>query len=175
MGDVMLSLGTVRFSVSEAAYQTLARATRYRLPAHERVGNQVAYQYTGPGEDTITLSGIIMPTYRGRPGVLDDLREVGAAGEPRVLTSGTGRVLGRWIIDEVTEKRSAMFSRGEPRKIEFKVKLRRDDDAAAGRTDQLASAAAATGDTRAVVAAVEAAVGAGADPPGVIAAARAAA
>ena len=175
MSDVMLTLGTISFSVSGAAYQTLARATRFRLTAHERVGNQVAYQYTGPGEDSITLSGVIMPTYRGRPGALDDLRGMAAAGESRLLTSGTGGGLGRWVIDEVTEERSGLFSRGEPRKIDFTVKLRRDDDAPTGRTDQLASAAAATGDTRAVVAAVETAAGAGADAPGVIAAARAAA
>ena len=170
----MLTIGPVAFSVAEAAYQALSRATQYRLPAHERIGTQLAYQYTGPGEDSITLSGTIMPTYRGRPGVLDDLRELAAAGESRLLTSGTGEAFGRWIIGEVTEERSALFSDGRARKIEFKVKLLRDDAAPGGRETQLEDASAATGNARAVLDATSTAVAAGEDSPGVIAAARAA-
>lgn len=172
MSQVMLTFGTVGFSVAEAAYQTLRRATRYRVPAHERVGTRLAYQFTGPGEDSITLSGGIMPTYRGRPGVLDDLRTLAAAGAPRLLTSGTGEAFGRWVIDEVTEERSALFSTGQPRKIAFTVKLLRDDDAPTGRQTQLENAAAATGDVAAVVDGMRTAVAAGEDSAGVIAAAR---
>ena len=168
----MLTFGTVAFSVAQAAYQVLRRATRYRVPAHERVGARIAYQYTGPGEDGITLSGTIMPTYRGRPGVLDDLRDLAAAGEARLLTSGTGEGFGRWIVDEVTEERSALFSDGAPRKIEFTVKLLRDDDAPGGRQTRLETAADTTGDVGAVLDAMRAAVAAGEDSAGVVAAAR---
>ena len=171
----MLTIGPVAFSVAEAAYQALSRATRYRLPAHERIGTQLAYQYTGPGEDSITLSGTIMPTYRGRPGVLDDLRELAAAGESRLLTSGTGEAFGRWVIEEVSEERSGLFNNGAARKIEFTVKLLRDDAAPSGRQTQLEDAAAATGDVRAVLDAVRTAVAAGEDPAGILAAARGAA
>ena len=172
MSRVMLTFGTVAFSVAEAAYQTLRPATRYRVPAHERIGMQLTYQFTGPGEDSITLSGVIMPTYRGRPGVLDDLRTLGAAGEPRLLTSGVGEALGRWIIDDVTEERSALFSTGQARKIEFTVKLLRDDGAPTGRQTQLENAAAATGAVAEVIGAMRTAVDAGEDSARVIAAAR---
>ena len=171
----MLTFGPVAFSVTEAAYQALRRATRFRVPVHERVGTQVGYQFTGPGEDSITLSGVIMPTYRGRPGVLDDLRALGAAGQPRLLTAGTGESFGQWIMGELSEERSALFADGRARKHVFTVNLLRDDAAPTGRQTRLENAAADTGDVRAVLDATRAAVASGEDSAGVIAAARGAA
>lgn len=168
----MLTYGAIAFSVSQAAYQALRRSTRYRVPAHERVGDRPGYQFTGPGEDGITLSGVIMPTYRGRPAVLDDLRALGAEGEAHPLTGGTGEVFGRWIMAEVVEERSALFDNGQARKIAFTVKLIRDDDAPAGETAQLRQSSAAVGDAGAVLSAAQSAVAAGQDSAGVIAAAR---
>ena len=168
----MLTFGTVGFSVAEAAYQALRRATRYRVVAHERIGTRPAYQYTGPGEDTITLEGVIMPTYRGRPGVLDDLRALADTGESRLLTAGTGEGFGRWVIDEVTEERTALFSTGQARRIAFTARLLRDDDAPGGRLAALEAAAAAAGDVRAVLDAMRTAVATGEDSAGVVAAAR---
>ena len=175
MSQVMLTFGTVGFTVTAAAYQALRRATRYRLPAHELIGGQVAYQFTGRGEDRVTLSGTIMPTYRGRIGALDDLRALGDAGESRLLTSGTGESFGRWVLEEVGEEHSALFSDGAPRMVTFSVQLKHDEDAPSGRQGQLETAAAETGDTNAVLDAMRTAVANGEDSAGVIAAAMGAA
>ena len=175
MSDVMLTFGPVSFSVASAAYQALRRATRYRVPSHERIGSPPGYQFTGRGEDGVTLSGVIMPTYRGRPALLDELRALAGEGESQILTTGTGENLGRWIMDELTEERSGLFSRGEARKIAFTVKLMRDDDTPSGRLEGLETAAAANGNVRAVVDATAAAVARGDDSPGVIASAQGAA
>ena len=171
----MLTFGTVAFSVTEAAYQTLRRASRYRVPALERVGTELAYQYTGPGEESITLAGAIMPTYRGRPGVLDDLRALAAAGESRLLTSGNGEAFGRWVIEEVSEERSGLFNNGAARKIEFTLNLLRDDGSPRGLQTRLMNAAATTGSTAAALDRMGTAVDAGEDAAGVIAAAQGAA
>ena len=66
-----------------------------------------------------------MPTYRGRPAVLDDLRGLAAEGQSRKLTSGRGEDFGRWILDELTEEQSGFFSTGQARKVAFTVKLLR--------------------------------------------------
>ena len=169
MADVMLSFGDLPFSVSGAAYQTLRRATAFRLPVQERIGVRPGYHFTGPGEESITLSGAIMPTYRGRPAVLDDLRAL--AGEARKLTSGTGEDLGRWTIAELTEERSGLFSTGQARKVAFTAKLLRDEDEPTGRLGELERRAAAQGDVGAVLDATRTAVAGGQDSAGVIAAA----
>lgn len=172
MSDVMLTFGTVAFSVSAAAYQALRRTARYRIPVHERIGVRPSYQYTGPGEEGITLSGVIMPTYRGRPAVLDELRALAAEGESRKLTSGIGEDFGRWIVGELTEEQSRLFSTGQARKVAFTVRLLRDDDELSGRLDQLERRASATGNVSGVIDAVRAAVEGGQDAQGVIDAAR---
>ena len=171
----MLTFGSVSFSVGGAAYQALRRATRYRVPSHDRIGSSPGYQFTGRGEDSVTLSGVIMPTYRGDPGVLDELRALAGEGRSRLLTTGTGEDLGRWIMDEITEARSGLFSTGQARKIAFTVKLMRDDDTPSGRLAQLERSAAANGNVRAVLDATTSAVARGDDSAGVIASARGAA
>jgi len=62
---VMMLLGNFRFSVSTTAYQTFAHSSAYRWQAQERYGQQPAMQYTGPGEESITPSGDIYPSFAG--------------------------------------------------------------------------------------------------------------
>ena len=172
MSDVMLTFGTVAFSVTEAAYQTLRRAAQFRLPQLQHVGARPGYQFTGPGEESIALAGTIMPTYRGRPAVLDDLRALAAEGRAQTLTSGTGATLGRWMLAEVAEEQSGLFSTGQARKIAFTARFLRDDDEPSGRQAQLEQRAGAVGNVAGVLDATSAAVAAGEDSPSVIAAAR---
>lgn len=172
MSEVMLTFGTVAFSVDEAAYQALRRTARFRVAAQENVGERPGYHFTGPGEEAIVLSGVIMPTYRGRPAVLNDLRALAAEGRSRTLTSGLGEGLGRWILQEVTEEQSALFVDGQARKVGFSIRLLRDEDEPSGRTDRLERDAAARGDAAGVVEATRAAVARGDASPDVIAAAR---
>ena len=169
MAEVMLTFGDLPFSVSGAVYQALRRATAFRLAAQERIGVRPGYHFTGPGEESITLSGVIMPTYRGRPAMLDDLRAL--AGESRKLTSGTGEDLGRWMIAELNEEQSALFDNGKARKVVFTARLLRDEDEPSGRLDGLERRSAAQGDVGAVLDATRAAVAGGQDSAGVIAAA----
>ena len=172
MADVMLTWGTIAFSVSEAAYQALRRSTQYRVPMHQRIGVRPGYQYTGPGEESITLSGVIMPTYRGRPAVLEDLRLLAAEGEAQKLTAGTGEDLGRWIMGDLHEERSGLFSNGQARKVAFTAKLLRDDDETSGLQTGLQQRSAAAGDVSGILDAVDTAVKNGESSSGVIAAAR---
>ena len=172
---IMLTLGTIAFGVTEAAYQTLRRVTRFRLPEEQRMGGSLGYQYTGPGEDGITLSGVIMPTYRGRPGMLADLRALALGGQSHTLSAGTGEQLGRWAVAELSEERSGLFTDGQARKIAFTVRLVHDDDAPAGELTALKGRAAENGDVRAVTAATAAAVARGDSSEAVVAAAQGAA
>ena len=168
MSDVMLSFGTVQFSVTEAAYQTLRRAAQFRLPALQHIGTRPGYQFTGPGEESIALAGTIMPTYRGRPGVLDDLRALAAEGRPQTLTSGRGEGFGRWMLAEVNEERSGLFSDGQARKIAFTARFLRDSDEPGGQLTGLEQRADATGSVAAGLDAMGAAVRNGQSSQGAI-------
>ena len=119
----MLALGDYRFSVDTAAYQELVRTSEYRWQAQERLGNRPAQQYLGPGEESIELTGNIFPAYRGGLGQLDAMRAEAGKGQPLMLTSGAGDVLGKWCLTRVEETRSVFYANGSPRKMEFRLQI----------------------------------------------------
>lgn len=86
----MMTLGPVAFSVATTAFQRLRRVTGFRWPTLDRVGRWPARQFTGPGQDQITLDGVVMPTYRGSVGSIEDLRELALAGQPAIGGHGRG-------------------------------------------------------------------------------------
>ena len=119
----MLALGEYRFSVDTAAYQELVRTSEYRWQAQERLGSRPAQQYLGPGEESIELTGTIFPAYRGGLGQLDAMRAEAGKGQPLMLASGSGDVLGKWCITRVEETRSLFHADGAPRKKEFRLRI----------------------------------------------------
>ena len=82
----------------------------------------------GPGEDTITLQGVISVELTDNLDVLDDLRELANEGKPQALVEGTGRVYGGYVLVSLNETRKELFSDGTPRLIEFQLQLERDED-----------------------------------------------
>jgi len=122
-----MKLGSYLFSLNTAAFQELNRKTEYRWAAVERHGQDDALQYTGPGDDTVELPGVIYPSYRGGGGQLTQLRALAAQAQPQSLIDGMGNVYGRWVITGVDEKQSLFAAFGQPRKQEFTLRLRRFD------------------------------------------------
>jgi phage protein U len=132
----MLILGAFPFSVNTAAYQQLQRSNQYQWASQARLGKSIAkhlgvggpaYQFIGPGDETISLNGAIYPQYVGLPGrlSLSALRLQADAGIALPLVSVGGLLLGRFIIEQIQETDSALFSDGSPRKIEFTLSLKR--------------------------------------------------
>jgi len=125
---MMMALGTFVFSLPELAYQQLQRQTSWRHSGSARVGARDARQYVGPGEDTITLSGLVVPQISGRPASLDTLRTMADAGEALALVDGNGVVHGAFVITGLSQTQTLMFADGTPRRIEFSLDLLRVDD-----------------------------------------------
>lgn len=125
MADTLLALGDFRFSIDTAAYQEFQRTTEYRWPKQERIGQGPARQFVGLGDDTITLPGVVYPHNRGGLGQVATMRAMAGQGLPLMLVSGTGEVLGKFVIETVEENASAFFSDGAPRRQAFSLKLGR--------------------------------------------------
>lgn len=125
----MMSLGLFGFSLSTAAYQDLKRKTAWRHATADRFGARPAGQFVGPGDDTITLSGVILPGLSGRPGSLDDLRAMGDQGLAWPLVTGTGVVLGAFRIVDLDESQQTFFQDGVARRYDFSLTLERADEA----------------------------------------------
>lgn len=123
----MLLFGDFMFSLNSAAPQEINRSTSYNWPAQERVGQLAALQFTGPGEDTFELPGVIYPSYRGGLAQMDMLRIQAAKGLPQYLVDGQGNVYGRYVLERVEERRSTFSPLGIPLKIEFALYLKKFD------------------------------------------------
>lgn len=121
---MMMALGLFVFSLQTASYQELQRVTNWRHPSNSRVGDRPAYQFTGKGEDTITLKGTIHHELTGNRMTLDTLREMGDTGKAYVLIEGTGKIYGLVVIDSLEDTKTYFFKDGAARKTDFTLNLK---------------------------------------------------
>lgn len=120
---VMMALGSFRFGVGRANYQTFTRAAEYRWDQVERVGAAPAPQFAGPGVQSITLEGTFHPHYHGGLGQMTTMRAIAGTGAPLMMVDGMGFVWNRWVIVSAEETRTYLFADGAPRQIDFTVEL----------------------------------------------------
>lgn len=123
MNRVMMQLGDYQFGVETAAYEQLRRSTQYRWQGQDRIGRRPAQQFSGVGQETISLSGRIYPFYKGGLGQLDQMRVEAGQGEPRILVDGLGRIWGKWAVTRIDETQSTLMPDGVPEKIDFTLEL----------------------------------------------------
>lgn len=125
---MQMILGYFIFSLSTASFDDFSRAVGQRWSSHERIGKRHTYQWLGVDEEQISLSGTIYPAFDGEPLSLDVLKIMASKGVPYIMISGTGFVLGEYIILEVSDKRSEFMDNGAAQKIDFSITLKRYDD-----------------------------------------------
>ncbi|MFC0708843.1 phage tail protein [Azorhizophilus paspali] len=125
---MMMALGQFVFSLSTLAYQEFQRQTDWRHSSTSRIGVRPARQFLGPGDDSITLPGVLLPELTGGLPSLDKIREMADTGKAWVLVEGTGRIYGLCVIESLSETHSLFFADGTARRIEFSLVLKRIDD-----------------------------------------------
>ncbi|SPJ33441.1 hypothetical protein KSP9073_01450 [Kushneria phyllosphaerae] len=139
---MLMALGMFVFETHTVPYQELQRRTEWRHASQSRVGDRAAYQFIGPGADTITLSGTLLPEFTGGRLDLDEIREMADQGQAWPLVEGTGRQYGLWVITGVDETSSTLYRDGAAAKIEFSLTLEHVDDE---RTDMIGDLTLYTG------------------------------
>ncbi len=125
---MMMTLGLFVFTLSTVPYQNLNRTTEYRWPTNSRVGLPPAAQFLGPGNDHITLSGILLPELTGGRLSLLALETMAAKGKAWPLIEGTGTIYGMYVVTGYNETRTLFFTDGAARRIEFTLDLMRVDE-----------------------------------------------
>jgi phage protein U len=121
--SVMMALGPYRFALATSAYQQLKRSIEYRWQSQDRIGNNPAMQFIGPGKEQIGFEGVIYPEFRGGLGQIENMKLAADVGEPLLLVDGLGQVWGRWVILQIEETREIFFENGIPRKINFSLTI----------------------------------------------------
>lgn len=121
----MLALGDFRFSVRTAAPQEVSRESSWEWSSQNRIGREPALQFMGGGGETLRINGVIYPHYRGGFGQIAAMRAMGDLGEPLQLISGSGELLGRWVIERVSERAKVLDQNGRPRRQDFDLTLKK--------------------------------------------------
>lgn len=132
----MMALGTFVFSLSSLPFQELQHQLGWRHPTTSRVGARPARQFLGPDDETITLSGVLLPELTGGQASLDQLRSMGDQGQAWPLIDGNGQIYGLYVIESLEQTKTIFFDDGTARRIEFRLTLKRVDD---DTVDQLGS------------------------------------
>lgn len=123
----MMALGMFAFGLDTLAFEEMQRRTDWRHAGTERFGAAPAWQFLGPGSDTITLPGTLIPGFAGSAGALTQLRDMAATGDAWPLVESGGTVIGQFVIKGLDERRTVFLPGGAPRKIDFAVDLERVD------------------------------------------------
>ena len=125
---MMMTLGFFVFSRLTVPYQTSQHDMVWRHPTNSRVGARPSAQFLGVGDETLTLSGVLMPEITGGELSLEALRKMADTGKAYPLIEGRGTVTGFFVIEKISKGRSEFFSDGAARKIEFTIELKRVDE-----------------------------------------------
>jgi len=132
--NALYMLGKYKFMLTNSVPQTVSRSTEYRWPSQQRFGQRPTSQFVGIGEDSMTFSGVIFPEFRGGLHEVDKFRAMAGTGQPHLLVSGHGAIMGYWLIEKVEEEQSVFAMAGAFRKQTFSLTIRRHhgEDVSAG-------------------------------------------
>ena len=122
MSDALMTLGKVRFSVSEGAYRNLSRSLEMRVARLDRAGRQAARQVLGEDE-TIEIEGVCYPVHLHSPDRIDTFRAMARTYKPAMLTDGQGYVWGLFTVERVEERGAEFDSDGTPMRQDFRISL----------------------------------------------------
>lgn len=126
MTDHLLSIGMFIFGIDRPTYQELQRRRDWKWEGSPRFGARDALQFTGPGDDTITINGLLVPEIgAGGYADIEKLCEMADSGEIQDVVLGDGTVLGQFVIVAVDDREQDIMLGGRARLYDFAVDLRR--------------------------------------------------
>lgn len=124
----LMTLGMFLFGMDSIPYQELQRRMSWRHEDSERFGRRAASQFAGPGDDDITIAGLIVPEVAGNYASIDMLIAMADTGDNWPLIDGAGFVLGQYRIMAIDQAHKSIMAGGLPRAIDFSMDLKREDD-----------------------------------------------
>ena len=139
MPTEMMTLGEFPFRVLDVPLDEIERFASWRWAALEGIGARPAWQYLGPGQESVTLNGVSFPAHAGRTDPAAALRAEAGRGEPLRLMGGEGRVLGMWAVRRIEERRTQLIDSGAPRRVEYRIELALHSPAAAQPRSRIAA------------------------------------
>ncbi|WP_195848366.1 phage tail protein [Providencia sp. wls1921] len=124
----MAALGLFVFELRTTPFQAMQREHQFRFGYHNRIGKRPSYQFLGPSNDPITLSGTLYPELTGGKFSLLALQAMAETGKAWSFIGGDGTIYGMYVIESLSENKSDFFEDSAARKIEFTLTIKRVDE-----------------------------------------------
>lgn len=125
---MLMALDMFAFEIGSLPFEELQQKCEWRHASAERFGVRPAFQYLGPGAETIELAGALHPGQGiGAYSSIDTIKEMAGTGDAYQLVSGQGDVLGDFIIRALDITQGLFFVDGAARKADFRLSLERAD------------------------------------------------
>jgi len=125
---MMMVLGLYVFMLRTVPYQELQYQRSWRHATNSRVNRRPSTQFLGPDNDTLTLSGVLLPEITGGKLSLLALEQMAEQGKAWPLIEGSGTIYGMFVIESLNQTKTEFFASGTPRRIEFSLALKRVDE-----------------------------------------------
>lgn len=125
---MMMIYGMMVFMRQTLPFQELQRTVDYRWPTNSRIGQRASAQFTGVGDEKITLSGELRPEITGGTISLLVLKVMADEGRAWPLIGGNGTIYGMYVVENFSETHGEFFADGTARKISFSLSLKRVDE-----------------------------------------------
>jgi len=123
---MLMALDMFPFEIGTLPYQQLQQSWEWRFASSDRFSARPAFQFLGPGAETIDLSGAIHPIEGiGSYSSFDTIRAMAETGDAYTLVSGVGEVLGDFFIRRLERSQDLFFVDGAPRRSDFRLALER--------------------------------------------------
>lgn len=129
---VQMILGYFVFHLETLPYQELQRACKWRHASTSRVGKPPAHQFIGCDDETIQLSGVLLPEFAGSRLSLTMLSAMADTGKAWPLIQADGMLFGDYLIESIETTGTLHYQDGAPRRIDFRLGLKRDDSGELG-------------------------------------------
>ncbi|MBT9431075.1 phage tail protein [Candidatus Sodalis endolongispinus] len=125
---MMMALGLFVFMLHTVPYQEFQHQMAWRRPSNSRIGRPPQSQFLCPDEETVTLSGVLLPEITGGRVSLMALQKMAETGKAWSLIEGNGAIHGMFVIESLSRPKSVFLSDGAARRIEFTLTLKRTDE-----------------------------------------------
>lgn len=125
---MMMVLGLYVFMLRTVPCQELRYQRNWRHATNSRVNRRPSTQFLGPDNDSLTLSGVLLPEITGGRLSLLALELMAEQGKAWPLIEGSGTIYGMFVIENLSQTKTEFFAGGEARRIEFSLTLKRVDE-----------------------------------------------
>ena len=122
---MLAALGLFVFETGTALFDRLGRDRDWRHERTPRFGARAASQFTGVGEDRITIAGTLIPEIAGSYSAFETIAQMADEGEAWPLADGRGNIIGTYTITSLREDKDALIDDGRARKTDFVLELDR--------------------------------------------------